>query len=76
MWTASRQKELGMTQRDIASSLLVNLSGSGQTAPNYWLNPKTGVSYQLVTQTPYYRLDSIDALKNLPIAGAVRAAGA
>ncbi len=62
-----RAQEFGMTERDIASSLLVNLSGSGQTAPNFWLNPKSGISYQLVTQTPYYRLDSIDALKNLPI---------
>jgi multidrug efflux pump subunit AcrB len=72
----AKAEELGMTQRDIASSLLVSLSGSGQTAPNFWLNPKTGVSYQLVTQTPYYRLDSLDALKNLPISAAGGTSGA
>jgi multidrug efflux pump subunit AcrB len=70
----ARAEELGFTQRDIASSLLVTLSGSGQTAPNYWLNPKTGVSYGLITQTPSYRMDSLDALKDLPLSGALATA--
>ncbi len=59
----------GFTQRDIATNLLVSLSGSFQTAPTYWLNPKTGVSYSIATQTPQYRVDSLQALQNVPITG-------
>jgi multidrug efflux pump subunit AcrB len=59
--------ELGLTQRDVASSLLVSLSSSGQAAPNYWLNRQNGVNYQVAVQTPQYRMDSIDALGNTPI---------
>ena len=49
--------EVGLTQRDIANSLLVTLSGSGQVKPNFWLNPKNGVSYPIVAQMPQYRID-------------------
>jgi multidrug efflux pump subunit AcrB len=59
--------ELGLTQRDVASSLLVSLSSSGQAAPNYWLNRQNGVNYQVAVQTPQYRMDSMDALGNTPI---------
>ena len=45
----------------------MNLAGSGQVAPTYWLNPANGVSYDIVLQTPQYRLDSLAALSNLPI---------
>ncbi len=58
---------LGLTERDVASSLLISLSGSGQTAPNYWLDPKTGVNYQVVVQTPQYKMASIQALRNTPV---------
>jgi multidrug efflux pump subunit AcrB len=60
-------QQLGLTQRDIATSLLVSLSSSGQTAPNYWLNPKNGVNYQVAVQTPQYRMDSISALNSTPV---------
>jgi multidrug efflux pump subunit AcrB len=62
-------RQLGFTQRDVASSLLVSLSSSGQTAPNYWLNIKNGVNYSVNVQTPQYRIDSIDALASTPITG-------
>jgi multidrug efflux pump subunit AcrB len=65
----SRAQELGLTQRDVANDLLISLSGSFQTAPTFWLNPKNGVSYSVVTQTPQYQLDSLDALRNVPITG-------
>ena len=59
----------GFTQRDIATNLLISLSGSFQTSPTYWLNPKNGVSYSIATQTPQYRLDSLQGLENIPITG-------
>jgi multidrug efflux pump subunit AcrB len=59
--------EVGLTQRDVANSLLVTLSGSGQVKPNYWLNTKNGVSYPIVAQMPQYRVDSMSDLINVPI---------
>ncbi len=59
----------GFTQRDIASNLLISLSGSFQTSPTYWLNPKNGVSYSIATQTPQYRVDSLQKLENIPVTG-------
>lgn len=65
----TRAQELGFTQHDIATDMIVSLSGSFQTAPTFWLNPKNGVSYNIVTQTPQYTLDSLEALRNIPITG-------
>ncbi len=59
--------EVGLTQRDVATSLLTSLAGSGQTTPSFWLNPKNGVSYPIVVQTPQYRMDSWADLRNLPV---------
>ncbi len=59
--------QVGMTQRDVANSMLISLSSSGQVAPNQWLNPANGVSYQITVQTPQYRVNSFDALKRTPI---------
>ncbi len=59
--------ESGFTQRDIANSLLVSLSGSLQTTPSFWLDPKNGVSYSLVTQTPQYRIQTMRDLQSIPI---------
>ena len=64
----TRAQYVGLTTRDITNSLVVNLAGSSQVAPTYWLNPANGVSYSIVLQTPQYRLDSLAALSNLPIA--------
>ncbi|MGC1182563.1 efflux RND transporter permease subunit [Legionella sp.] len=63
----SLARELGFTQFDIASDLLISLSGSFQTAPTFWIDPKNGVSYPLVVQAPQYVMDSLQALQNLPI---------
>jgi CzcA family heavy metal efflux pump len=59
--------EVGLTQRDVATSLLTSLAGSGQTAPTFWLNPANGVSYPVVVQTPQYRMDTLSDLQNLPV---------
>ena len=62
--------EVGLSQRDIANSLLVTLSGSAQVHPNFWLNNENGVSYPIVAQMPQYRIDSISDLVNVPITSA------
>jgi len=62
--------EVGLTQRDIANSLLVTLSGSAQVHPNFWLNPENGVSYPIVAQMPQYRIDTMSDLVNVPITSA------
>jgi CzcA family heavy metal efflux pump len=59
--------EVGLTQRDVANSLLVTLSGSGQVQPNFWLNTQNGVSYPIVAQMPQYRIDTVSDLVNVPI---------
>jgi multidrug efflux pump subunit AcrB len=66
----SRAQELGISQRDVADDLLVSLTGSFQTNEAFWLDEKAGVDYPLVVQTPQPQLDSIDALRNIPITGA------
>jgi multidrug efflux pump subunit AcrB len=63
----TKARQVGLTQTDVASSTLISLTGSGQTTPNYWLNPKTQVNYQIVTQTPNYRIDSLQSLARTPI---------
>ncbi len=63
----SRAQYVGLTTRDVTNSLVVNLAGSGQVAPTYWLNRENGVTYNIVMQTPQYRLDSLSSLSNLPI---------
>ena len=63
----NRASQLGLTQRDVANSLLISLSSSGQIAPNQWLNPVSGVNYQVNVQTPQYKVDSFDDLASTPI---------
>jgi CzcA family heavy metal efflux pump len=63
----TRSQEVGISTRDVTNSLVVNLAGSSQVSPTFWLNPANGVSYPIVLQTPQYRLDSLNALANLPI---------
>ena len=65
-----RANEVGLTQRDIANSMLVSLSGSAQVSPNFWVNPDNKVSYPLVAQTPQYRLNTLSDLANIPVSGA------
>jgi multidrug efflux pump subunit AcrB len=63
----TRAQYVGLTERDVVNSLTVNLSGSGQVAPTYYLNPDNGVNYAVVMQTPQYQVDSLSALQTLPI---------
>ncbi|MES2310927.1 MAG: efflux RND transporter permease subunit [Pseudomonadota bacterium] len=60
---------LGITERDVTNSLVVNLAGSSQVAPTFWLNPANDISYPIVMQTPQYTLDSLSSLRNLSITG-------
>src|SRR6202522_454414 len=59
--------QLGLTQSNVASSVLISLSGSSQVAPSFWLNWKNGVSYNVLIQTPQYKLDSLDKLMRTPV---------
>jgi multidrug efflux pump subunit AcrB len=61
--------QLGITENQVANSLIGALSGSSQVNPNFWLDPKNGVSYTVNTQAPQYSIDSLDALRSLPIIG-------
>ena len=64
-----RAQEVGYSQRDVANNLLVALSGSSQTTPTYWLDPKNGVTYSVAIQSPQYRISSLADLENIPITG-------
>ena len=65
----TRAQYVGVTERDVTNSLVVDLAGSDQVQPTYWLNPENGVNYSIVMQTPQYQIDSLNALQNLPITG-------
>jgi len=63
----TKAEQAGFTQRDVANNLLISLSGSFQTSPTFWLDPKTGVSYNIATQSPQYDIDTLQKLNNIPI---------
>jgi multidrug efflux pump subunit AcrB len=63
----TRAQLVGISEGDVTNSMVVNLAGSSQVAPTFWLNNANGVSYPIVMQTPQYSLDSLAALQNLPI---------
>ncbi|HEY8682690.1 MAG TPA: efflux RND transporter permease subunit, partial [Rhodanobacter sp.] len=65
----SQAQLLGITERDVTNALVVNLTGSSQAAPTFWLNPANDISYPIVMQTPQYHLDSLASLRNLPVRG-------
>jgi multidrug efflux pump subunit AcrB len=62
--------ELGLTQKDVTSSMLISLSGNNQVAPSFWLNPANGVSYNVGVMTSQYRIDSLDELLRTPVTAA------
>ena len=70
----TRAEDIGLTQANVAQSILVSLSGSFQTTPNFYLDPRSGVTYSVAIQAPQYRLDSLAALKSLPVTGSTQAA--
>jgi len=63
----TRAQLLGLTEADVTSSLIADLSGTAQVAPTYWLNPDNNVTYPISAQVPQYQLDSLPQLNNLPI---------
>ncbi|GLQ97125.1 efflux RND transporter permease subunit [Dyella mobilis] len=63
----TRASLVGLTTDDVASNLLTALAGSQQVTPTFWVDPRTGISYSVTTQTPQYRIDTLQELKNLPI---------
>jgi len=66
----TRAATIGLTQQNVAQSLLVSLSGSFQTTPNFYLDPRNGVSYSVVISTPQYRMDSLNSLRSIPVTSA------
>jgi multidrug efflux pump subunit AcrB len=64
----TKASQVGFTQSNVAQNMLIALSGSFQTQPQFWLDPKTGVSYSITTQTPQYRIQSPQDLANIPVA--------
>jgi multidrug efflux pump subunit AcrB len=69
----TKASQVGFTQSNVAQNLLISLSGSYQTAPSYWLDQKTGVVYNVVTETPQYRISKPQDLENIPIANPTNA---
>jgi CzcA family heavy metal efflux pump len=65
----TRAQELGFTERDVANSLLISLSGTSQVTPNFWVDPKTGINYPVAIQTPQHLVDSVDSLLSTSLAG-------
>jgi len=63
----TRVTQVGLTAREVAQSALVSLSGSFQTTPNFWLNPRNEVTYQIAVQSPQYRMTSLQDLLNIPV---------
>jgi multidrug efflux pump subunit AcrB len=63
----TKAMQAGLTQHDVAQNLLIALSGSSQTTPNFWLDPKNGVSYPLMTEVPQYDIHSLQTLANVPL---------
>jgi multidrug efflux pump subunit AcrB len=66
----TRAQYVGLTARDVTNSMVVNLAGSSQVAPTFFLDPDNGVSYSIVMQTPQYQIDSLNKLEALPISSA------
>ena len=65
----TRADQLGLSERDVTNTLVTSLSGSFQTSPAFWLNPRNGVSYPIVIQSPQQNVDSVSKLENTPISG-------
>lgn len=65
----TKSGEIGLAERDVANSILMNLSGSGQVQPAYWLNPRIGIQYLVNVRTPERQMDSLTALQGIPVSG-------
>jgi multidrug efflux pump subunit AcrB len=63
----SRMAQYGLTERDVTDAMATSLAGTSTTSPNFWVDPKSGVSYPIVAQAPEYRIDTLASLENLPV---------
>jgi multidrug efflux pump subunit AcrB len=72
----TRLQQLGLSAQNVGQNVLISLSGSSQTQPAFWLNPRNGVVYSISVQTPQYNVDSLDSLMNMPIAAGSSAGAA
>ncbi|KVH07630.1 efflux RND transporter permease subunit [Burkholderia anthina] len=68
----TRMQQLNLSAQNVAQNMLISLSGSSQTTPSFWINPRTGVQYPLQIQTPQYNLSSVDDLLGTPISASGR----
>lgn len=68
----TKASQIGLTERDVANSMLLSLSGSSQVQPNYWLNPRVGVQYLVNIRVPEYPMDSLAALNSIPVSATGR----
>ena len=71
----TKASEMGLTESDVANSVLLNLSGSSQVAPSYWVNFGLGVQYLLNVRAPEYRMDSLTDLNSMPVSASQPGAG-
>jgi multidrug efflux pump subunit AcrB len=67
----TRLQQLNLSANNVAQNVLVSLSGSSQTAPGFWFNPRNGVEYNLAVQTPQYQVSSIDELLRTPVSASL-----
>src|SRR5262249_30931588 len=71
----TKASELGLSEREVANSVLLSLSGSGQVQPTYWMDPKIGVQYLVNIRAPEYRMNSLSALNSMPLNASTPGAG-
>jgi CzcA family heavy metal efflux pump len=63
----TKAQSVGLSQQDVANSLLLSLSSSFQINPSFWVNPANGIEYNVAVQVPQYKIDSMQALNNIPV---------
>jgi CzcA family heavy metal efflux pump len=63
----SRMAQYGLTEKDVTGAMATALAGTSTTAPNFWVDPKSGVAYPIVAQAPEYRVDTLASVENLPV---------
>jgi multidrug efflux pump subunit AcrB len=71
----TKASEMGLAERDVANSVLLSLSGSGQVQPVYWMNPENGIQYLINIRVPEHRMDSLSALNSIPINASLPGSG-
>jgi multidrug efflux pump subunit AcrB len=67
----TQAQTVGLSQQDIANSVLLSLRSSAIVSPSFWVNPKNGIEYTVAVQVPQYKIDSLQAVTNIPISSAL-----